>query len=55
MRQKKLLATQGRLRHKARESYLNLSEGTGTDDEGQFVASKGWMTRLLDGNGLVLL
>ena len=54
MREKKLHVTRRRLRDKAREIYLNLSAGTDTDDEGQFVASEGWMTKFLDRNGLVL-
>lgn len=54
MRDKKLRVTRGRLRHKAREIYLNLSAGTDTEEEGQFVASEGWMTKFLDRNGLVL-
>ena len=54
MQDKKLHATGGRLRHKARETYLNLSAGTDTEKERQFVASEGWMTKFLDRNGLVL-
>ena len=49
MRGKKLRVT-----HKAREIYLNRSAGTVTDDEGQFFASEGRVTKFLDRNGLVL-
>jgi len=44
----------GRLRHKAREIYLNLSARTDTDDDGQFFASEGWMTKYLYRNRIVL-
>ena len=54
MQDKKLHVTRGRVRHKAREIHLNLSAGTDTEEEGQFVTSEGWMTKFLDRNGIVL-
>ena len=38
----------------AQDIYLNLSAGTDTNNEGQFFASEGWMTKFLDCNGHVL-
>ena len=54
LRDKTLRVTRGKLQHKARDTYLNLSAGTDTEEEGQFVASEGRMAKFLDCNGLVL-